>query len=75
MMLLIYIQRILKQKTEPSTTVSVNESPNNILEGSDVDTVAQEEWSANGQLCLDVFVVISHQQKHLAYVGSYHHSP
>ena len=43
MMLLIYIQRILKQKTEPSTAVSVNESPNNILEGSDVDTVAQED--------------------------------
>ena len=37
------------KKSEPSTAVSVNESPNNILEDSDEVTVAQEGGSVNTQ--------------------------
>ena len=37
------------KKSEPSTAVSVNESPNNILEDSDEVTVAQEDGSVKGQ--------------------------
>ena len=40
------------KKSEPSTAVSVNESPNNILEDSDAPTVAQEGDSVKKQFSL-----------------------
>ena len=59
------------KKSEPSTAVSVNESPNNILEDSDAPTVAQEGDSVKKQFSLSKPV---EQTKDLVAVHNLHSS-